>query len=119
MAAYRVCVAQMRGWDVLVAPHGGQNANFGFISRCTVVLELFPPDYYTPMYLQLALQAGAASAFQVLGSQQLGAGRRLAHPAARKAKLATPASFVMKLLPMMLREQRRCFAASIRLPTVP
>ena len=49
--------------DVLIAPHGAQNANFAFLRKGTVVLEMFEYAYVLPMYLALALDAGAAKAF--------------------------------------------------------
>jgi len=49
--------------DVLIAPHGAQNANFVFVREGTVVLEMFEAAYVLPMYLALALDAGAAAAF--------------------------------------------------------
>lgn len=55
--------ALIAGHDVLIAPHGAQNANFVFLREGTVVLELFETAYVLPMYLALALDAGASKVF--------------------------------------------------------
>lgn len=50
----------MHNQDLVIAPHGAQNANFMWVRECTAVLELFPLGYYVPGYtLALAEIAGA------------------------------------------------------------
>lgn len=46
--------------DIVISPHGAQLANIIFARRCTVLLELFPKNYYMPgWFSQLAVNAGA------------------------------------------------------------
>ena len=56
-------VRAIRSHDIIISPHGAQNSNFAFAVPCTVVLELFPAQYFLPMYLDLAGEVGARAFF--------------------------------------------------------
>ena len=46
--------------DVIISPHGAQLSNLIFARRCTVVVEIFPENYYLPgFYGTLAREIGA------------------------------------------------------------
>mmetsp|Transcript_12604 Transcript_12604/g.18877 ORF Transcript_12604/g.18877 Transcript_12604/m.18877 type:complete len:464 (+) Transcript_12604:85-1476(+) len=43
--------------DIIVSPHGAQLTNLAFIRPCTVVLELFPNQYYLSYFQKYVLSA--------------------------------------------------------------
>ena len=43
--------------DIIVSPHGAQLTNLAFIRPCTVVLELFPTQYYLSYFQKYVLSA--------------------------------------------------------------
>ena len=45
--------------DVIFTPHGSHGVSLAFVKRCAVVVELIPASYLTPMFADLAIEAGA------------------------------------------------------------
>ena len=63
-------VKAIRSHDIIISPHGAQNSNFAFAVPCTVLLELFPAQYFLPMYLDLAGEVGARTFYMYPGTRE-------------------------------------------------
>lgn len=51
----------MHSADIIVSPHGAQLSNLVYIRPCTVVIELFPRNYYLQFYQALVVSANGVS----------------------------------------------------------
>ena len=105
----------IRSHDIIITPHGAQNGNFAFARPCTVMLELFPAQYFLPMYLDLASEVGVRSFWMYPGSKE-DAVREAFHTAPlfgrqkqlRFQKVTTPAAAVLATLGTLLQELKEC-----------
>jgi hypothetical protein len=109
-------VKAIRSHDIIISPHGAQNSNFAFAVPCTVLLELFPAQYFLPMYLDLAGEVGARTFYMYPGTRERAVRETMAHTAAsfsrqrvlRHQRVTTPAEEVLGALRTLIREFRTC-----------
>lgn len=103
--------------DIIVAPHGAQNANFLFARPCTCILELHVRHYWEPnWFLGAASSVGALPYFWydggARGVRADGAMHRLrgqgARDEARAVKLELEPDVVASALPEFVREHLAC-----------
>lgn len=101
--------------DLILTPHGAQNANLLFARPCAAVVELFPRHYFLPgFYLPLAQAAGALT-FAGFPAPSLADATAQIHNAtaadrrrARAPALQPPVTALFGALPGVLRARVAC-----------
>lgn len=90
--------------DIIVAPHGAALANVVFARPCTVVVELYPMQFYLPgLYLPLVADSGGLA---YAGYSQRGPARR----GYRGRPVDASAASIARALPALARAWRECVA---------
>lgn len=61
----------VRRHQLLIGPHGAQNANWAFANPCTVALEFMPHSFIIMEYQQIMIDVGGRAFFLYNGSQPM------------------------------------------------